>query len=183
MRLPPIDNRPGEWPQGVMQKWTRLLTRAQQLEGKAGGSDAFAQMLATLREMVRTGRFDGFKALLARRLAARALTWLWLHDEAVGPRLLNAQLLNTLIDAQQPRLTRITLVQLIQLYLRFFDQLDARDKTAEHSLRALVEGHVLAQLRLLPEPRTASLRPDALTQLKPLPINFHHVKGHQDCQP
>ena len=166
MKLPLIDNRPGEWPQGVMQSWGRLLARAQQLEGKAGGSDAFAQMLATLREMVRTGRFDGFKALLGRRLAARALTWLWLHDEAVGPRLLNAQLLNTLIDAQQPRLTRITLVQLIQLYLRFFDQLDARDKTTEHSLRALVEGHVLAQLRLLPEPRTPSLRPDALTQLK-----------------
>jgi hypothetical protein len=166
MKLPLIDNRPGEWPQGVMQSWGRLLARAQQLEGKAGGSDAFAQMLATLREMVRTGRFDGFKALLGRRLAARALTWLWLHDEAVGPRLLNAQLLNTLIDAQQPRLTRITLVQLIQLYLRFFDQLDERDKTTEHSLRALVEGHVLAQLHLLPEPRTPSLRPDALTQLK-----------------
>lgn len=166
MKLPSIDNRPGEWPQGVMQSWGRLLARAQQLEGKAGGSDAFAQMLATLREMVRTGRFDGFKALLGRRLAARALTWLWLHDEAVGPRLLNAQLLNTLIDAQQPRLTRITLVQLIQLYLRFFDQLDERDKTTEHSLRALVEGHVLAQLHLLPEPRTPSLRPDALTQLK-----------------
>ena len=166
MKLPSIDNRPGEWPQGVMQNWGRLLARAQQLEGKAGGSDAFAQMLATLREMVRTGRFDGFKALLGRRLAARALTWLWLHDEAVGPRLLNAQLLNTLIDAQQPRLTRITLVQLIQLYLRFFDQLDERDKTTEHSLRALVEGHVLAQLHLLPEPRTPSLRPDALTQLK-----------------
>lgn len=166
MKLPSIDNRPGEWSQGVMQSWGRLLARAQQLEGKAGGSDAFAQMLATLREMVRTGRFDGFKALLGRRLAARALTWLWLHDEAVGPRLLNAQLLNILIDAQQPRLTRITLVQLIQLYLRFFDQLDERDKTTEHSLRALVEGHVLAQLHLLPEPRTPSLRPDALTQLK-----------------
>lgn len=166
MKLPSIDNRPGEWPQGVMQSWGRLLARAQQLEGKAGGSDAFAQMLATLREMVRTGRFDGFKALLGRRLAARALTWLWLHDEVVGPRLLNAQLLNTLIDAQQPRLTRITLVQLIQLYLRFFDQLDERDKTTENSLRALVEGHVLAQLHLLPEPRTPSLRPDALTQLK-----------------
>lgn len=166
MRLPPIDNRPAEWPQGAMQKWTRLLARAQQLEGKAGGSDAFTQMLATLREMVRSGRFDGFKALLSRRLAARALTWLWLNDEAVGPRLLNAQLLNTLIDAQQPRLTRITLVQLIQLYLRFFDQLDERDKNAEHSLRALVEAHVQAQLRLLPAPRTASLRPDALTQLK-----------------
>jgi hypothetical protein len=166
MKLPPIDNRPAEWPQGAMQKWTRLLARAQQLEGKAGGSDAFTQMLATLREMVRSGRFDGFKALLSRRLAARALTWLWLNDEAVGPRLLNAQLLNTLIDAQQPRLTRITLVQLIQLYLRFFDQLDERDKNAEHSLRALVEAHVQAQLRLLPAPRTASLRPDALTQLK-----------------
>lgn len=166
MRVPPIDNRPGEWPGGVMQSWTRLLTRAQQLEGKAGGSDAFAQMLATLREMVRTGRFDGFKRLLAKRLAARALTWLWLHDEVIGPRLLNVQLLNTLTEAQQPRLTRITLVQLIQLYFRFFDRLDERDKTAEQSLRAVVEAHVQAQLQLLPTPRMPSLRPDALTQLK-----------------
>lgn len=166
MRLPPIDNSPSEWPQGVIVNWTRLLERAQHLEGKAGGSDAFERMLATFREMVRTGRFDGFKPLLAKRLAARALTWLWLHDEVIGPRLLNVQLLNTLTDAQQPRLTRITLVQLIQMYFRHFDHLDERDKTAEQSLRAVVEAHVQAQLRLLPEPRMPSLRPDALTQLK-----------------
>ncbi|MCF5054043.1 hypothetical protein GIW74_20750, partial [Pseudomonas syringae] len=112
MKVPPIDNRPGEWPHGVIENWTRLLARAQHLESKAGGSDAFEQMLATFREMMRTGRFDGFKALLTRRLAARALTWLWLHDDVIGPRLLNVRLLNTLIEAQQPRLTRITLVQM-----------------------------------------------------------------------
>lgn len=166
MKVPPIDNRPGEWPHGVIENWTRLLARAQHLESKAGGSDAFEQMLATFREMMRTGRFDGFKALLTRRLAARALTWLWLHDDVIGPRLLNIRLLNTLIEAQQPRLTRITLVQMVQLYFRFFDRLDDRDKTAEQSLRAVLEAHVHAQLRLLPEPRMQSLRPDALTQLK-----------------
>lgn len=166
MRVPPIDNRPGEWPQGTTQSWVRLLERAQHLEGKAGGSDAFERMLAAFRDMVRTGRFDGFKPLLGKRLAARALTWLWLNDEVIGPRLLNVQLLNTLTEAQQPRLTRITLVQLIQMYFRHFDRLDERDKTAEQSLRAVVEAHVHAQLRLLPEPRMPSLRPDALTQLK-----------------
>lgn len=166
MKVPPIDNRPGEWPQGAIENWTRLLARAQHLEGKVGGSDAFEQMQSTFREMMHTGRFEGFKALLTRRLAARALTWLWLHDEVIGPRLLNVRLLNTLIEAQQPRLTRITLVQMVQLYFRFFDRLDDRDKTAEQSLRAVLEAHVHAQLRLLPEPRIQSLRPDALTQLK-----------------
>lgn len=166
MRLPPLDNRPGEWPQEVLHSWTRLLARAQQLEGKAGSSDAFERMLAVFREMVRTGRFDGFKPLLGKRLAARALTWLWLHDEVIGPRLLNTRLLNTLIDAQQPRLTRITLVQLVQLYYRQFDRLDDQDKNAEESLRGVIEAHLRTQLNALPEPRTPSLRPDALTQLK-----------------
>lgn len=166
MRLPPLDNRPGEWSQEVLHSWSRLLARAQQLEGKAGSSDAFERMLAIFREMVRTGRFDGFKPLLGKRLAARALTWLWLHDEVIGPRLLNTRLLNTLIEAQQPRLTRITLVQLVQLYFRQFDRLDDQDKNAEESLRGVIEAHLRTQLNALPEPRTPSLRPDALTQLK-----------------
>lgn len=166
MRLPPLDNRPGEWPQEVLHSWARLLARAQQLEGKAGSSDAFERMLAVFRDMVRTGRFDGFKPLLGKRLAARALTWLWLHDEVIGPRLLNTRLLNTLIEAQQPRLTRITMVQLVQLYFRQFDRLDEQDKNAEEGLRGVVEAHLHTQLNALPEPRTPSLRPDALTQLK-----------------
>lgn len=170
MRLPPIDNQPRAWPTSVFDGWERVLNRARQLETRAGSSDAFERTLAAFRDMVRTGRFEGLRGLLVRRMPARALTWLWLNDETVGPRLLNVRMLDTLIEAQQPRLTRLTLVQLAQLYFRWFDRLDERDKSAEASLREVVEGHLLAQLRLIPEPRLPSQRPDALSKLK--------VEGH-----
>lgn len=170
MRLPPIDNRPLGWPTSVFEGWERALNRARQLEARAGSSDAFERVLVSFRDMVCTGRFDGLRALLARRMPARALTWLWLHDEVIGARLLNVRMLNTLVEAQHPRLTRLTLVQLVQLYFRWFDRLDERDKSAETGLRKILESHLLAQLQLIPKPRLQSQRPDALTKLK--------VEGH-----
>ncbi len=88
-------------------------------------------LLAVLRNMASTGRFDGLPELLRRRITARALSWLWLNDEVIASRLLNPRLLGALLDAQQPRLTRMTLQQLAQLYFRRFDQLDERDGLRE----------------------------------------------------
>ncbi|HEK1008817.1 TPA: hypothetical protein SMP92_002088 [Pseudomonas putida] len=153
MNLPPIDNRPGEWPPTVIEGWVRLVEKANRMKAKVGGSDAFERMLARFRDMASSGRFDGLKELLGRRLGARALTWLWLHDEVVGFRLFNARMLDALIEHQQPRLSRLTLIQLLQLYFRYFDRLDERDKQAESSLRGRLELHLLDQLQRIPAPR------------------------------
>ncbi|HBP6668268.1 EH signature domain-containing protein [Pseudomonas aeruginosa] len=155
MNLPPIDNRPGDWSPAVIEGWVRLVEKANRMKAKVGGSDAFERMLARFRDMASSGRFDGLKELLGRRLGARALTWLWLHDEVIGSRLFNERMLDALIEHQQPRLSRLTMIQLIQLYFRHFDRLDERDKQVESSLRGRLELHLLDQLQRLPARRQA----------------------------
>lgn len=165
MNLPPIDNRPGEWSPTVIEGWVRLVEKTNRMKAKAGGSDAFERMLARFRDMASSGRFDGLRELLGRRLGARALTWLWLHDEVIGSRLFNARMLDALAEHQQPRLSRLTLIQLIQLYFQHFDRLDERDKQAEDSLRGRLERHLLDQLGRLPE-RHQTFGIDPLATLK-----------------
>jgi hypothetical protein len=165
MNLPPIDNRPGEWSPTVIDGWVRLVEKTNRMKAKVGGSDAFERVLMRFRDMATSGRFDGLRELLGQRLGARALTWLWLHDEVIGSRLLNMRLLDALIENQQPRLSRLTLIQLIQLYFRHFDRLDERDKQAEVSLRGRLERHLLDQLKRLEE-RSQTFVTDPLGTLK-----------------
>lgn len=119
------------------------------------------RMLAALRGMANSGRFDGLPALLRRRITARALSWLWLNDEVIGSRLLNTRLLAALLDAQQPRLTRMTLQQLAQLYFRRFDRLDEKE-----GVRELLERSLLQQLDLIPPSKIQTSRADPLVTLK-----------------
>lgn len=163
MILPPIDNRPGEWPVHVAGAWQNLLSKIGSTRDKVGNSDVFEQTRTSLISMAKVGRFDGLKALLARRVGARALTWLWLHDESVGPRLLSEQMLDVLVEQQKPRLSRLTLLQLIQLYFRQFDLLDKPG--SETQLRAVLQAHILQQLQWVAEKRH-SLVHDPVHSLK-----------------
>jgi len=169
MRLPPIDNRPADWPSSVIDVWTRLKEEAARMESAAGNSDAFERMIQRFREMARTGRVDGLVALLKRRMAARALTSLWATDRDYGLRLLNDRILDALIEAQQPRLTRLTLVQLLQLYFGLFDELDNHGKQPESGLRQTLQEHIEKQLTRLPERRQKSLRKDIISVLSEHP--------------
>jgi len=131
------------------------------METETGNNDAFERMLAVLRGMASSGRFDGLPELLRRRITARALSWLWLNDEVIGSRLLNTRLLAALLDAQQPRLTRMTLQQLAQLYFRRFDRLDEKE-----GVRELLERSLLQQLDLIPPSKIQTSRADPLVTLK-----------------
>lgn len=161
MKLPPVHMPVAEWAPVVRERWTVLVEKVARMKAASGKSDAFDAMLARLRDMASTGRFDGLPELLKRRLTARALTWLWLNDETMGRRLLSSRLLSVLVDAQQPRLTRITLQQLAQFYFRRFDKLDERD-----GLRKQLEQILLQQLHLLPEPKVSGPQADPLVTLK-----------------
>ncbi|EKS2405607.1 EH signature domain-containing protein [Pseudomonas aeruginosa] len=161
MKLPPVHMPVAEWAPVVRERWTVLVEKGARMKAASGKSDAFDAMLARLRDMASTGRFDGLPELLKRRLTARALTWLWLNDETMGRRLLSSRLLSVLVDAQQPRLTRITLQQLAQFYFRRFDKLDEHD-----GLRKQLEQILLQQLHLLPEPKVSGPQADPLVTLK-----------------
>lgn len=161
MRLPPLDLPVVEWGAALVERWTVLVSKANQMEADTGNNDAFERMLAVLRNMGSIGRFEGLAELLKRRLTARALTWLWLNDEVMASRLLNPRLLEVLLEAQQPRLTRITLQQLAQLYFRRFDRLDDRE-----GLRELLEQTLQQQLEKMPPRKIQGAVPDPLMTLK-----------------
>ena len=160
MKLPEAKSMATSWGLPTVNAWTELQTKASRMEGTAGHNDAFSQMLTLLRNMAISGRFEALPGLLKRRLTARALSWFWLSGDQYAERLLSPQLLSALLHAQQPRLTRITLQQLVQLYFRQFDLLDQHD-----GFRALLEQALLSQLEQLPEPRIATLRPNPLISL------------------
>ena len=161
MKLPEAKSMETSWGLPTVNAWAELQTKASKMEGAAGHNDAFSQMLTSLRNMAISGRFEALPGLLKRRLTARALSWFWLSGDRYAERLLSPQLLSALLHAQQPRLTRITLQQLVQLYFRQFDLLDQHD-----GFRALLEQALLLQLEQLPEPRIPSLRPNPLISLK-----------------
>ena len=161
MRLPPVHMPVVEWPAKTIEGWQILIEKGARMAAATGQGDAFEAILARLRDMASTGRFDGLPALLKRRLTARALTWLWLNDEVIGRRLFSVRLLTVLVEAQQPRLTRITLQQLAQFYFRRFDKLDEHE-----GLREKLEQVLLQQLQLLPEPRISGPQADPLLTLK-----------------
>lgn len=161
MRLPPVEFPAASWGAQMLERWAVLEKKSASLAAKAGSNDAFERMLAVLRGMASSGRFDGLPELLRRRITARALSWLWLNDEVIGSRLLNTRLLAALLDAQQPRLTRMTLQQLAQLYFRRFDRLDEKE-----GVRELLERSLLQQLDLIPPSKIQTSRADPLVTLK-----------------
>jgi len=161
MRLPPLEFPADSWGAQLLERWTVLAKKAATMETETGNNDAFERMLAVLRGMASSGRFDGLPELLRRRITARALSWLWLNDEVIGSRLLNTRLLAALLDAQQPRLTRMTLQQLAQLYFRRFDRLDEKE-----GVRELLERSLLQQLDLIPPSKIQTSRADPLVTLK-----------------
>lgn len=166
MRLPRATSNLSGWPDAVAQDWDSLLDRARRLETDAGRSDRFARMLEALRQMVRRGSFQGLGEILSARVTARALTWLWLNDQDVGRKLISVKMLDALVESQQPRLTRVTTLQLLQLYFREFDQLDGLNGPRSVGFRAALERHLVAQLALFPKQQSAGLHADALTLLR-----------------
>ena len=161
MKLPAVDFPIIEWAQYQVDRWKTLVAKAEKVEADTGNSGSFEQMVSVLRNMANTGRFEDLPKLLQRRVTARALSWLWLNNDNMGNRLLNISLLEVLFKAQKPRLTRITLQQLAQLYFRRFDQLN------EHKgLRLLLEQNLLQQLEKLPASKIKSQYADPLLTLK-----------------
>lgn len=161
MRLPSITEPINDWEPQDLEPWVVLGERAAKMSEAVGSNDAFDQMVTTLRNMSSTNRFDKLPELLKRRLTARALTWLWLNDDHFTSRMLNPTLLKNLIKAQAPRLTRMTLQQLAQVYFRRFDELD---KQAE--IRELLEKKLLQQLEIMPPPKIDANWVDPLVTLQ-----------------
>lgn len=161
MRLPLVGWTAADWDARLLERWSVLQSKAAEMSEAAGSNDAFDSAVAELRNMASTGQFGRLLEILKRRIVARALTWLWLNDEQFSSKMLNPRLLETLLEAQAPRFTRMTLQQLAQLYFRRFDQLDK-----QHDVRELLERILLQQLEKIPPLKIQGAWTDPLVTLK-----------------
>lgn len=159
MRLPPAEFPVAGWSAQMLERWIVLTKKAATMEASVGNNDAYERTSAELHRMAQTLRFDALPEMLKRRITARTLTSLWLKNEVI--ELLNARLLTTMLRAQQPRLTPMTLRQLAQLYFRRFDRLDEKE-----GVRELLERSLLQQLDLIPPSKIQTSRADPLVTLK-----------------
>lgn len=146
MKLPPTSSFTlnKAWSDKNLEGWSVLKKELGAIEGEAGETDAFNRLLIQWERMADTGVFDNLHSLLKSRMGARSLTKLWLEDDAFRDRLLSVAMLKALIEAQKPRLTRLTLIQLIQLYFKFFDQLPSREVLEQ------LQCSILEQLDVVP---------------------------------
>jgi len=147
-----------------LQWWAEISNRVVHTGKQAGRSTAFERMLELVRDMVRNGRFEGIQTVLSTRPGARALTWLWLEDESVRNCLLTSQVLDALLQLQAPRLSRMSLLNLVSLYFREFDRLDTIGRG--DGLCSQLRLRILEQAERLPNFVGAGGRPDPLRTLK-----------------
>lgn len=162
MKLPQLPALHFEWPDHVVEDWKRILADADKLEQKAGGGDVFEAMCKRLRTAVNLNDLtDLFKAL-DKRLGARALTWLWNNESDILKKSCRVSVVNELLQAQQPRLTRTTFLQLCQLYFQEFDQLKLLDENLFECIEAAIQAQVL---KMSPAPRTGFTQ-DPITSIQ-----------------
>lgn len=163
MKLPPTKLHLPPWPPMKLQIWKALAAKVEATGQRVGQGNAFEQMLETLRAHIDKASIP--RELFQKRLGARALSWLWLHDHHEDKKVFSSKWLTALFEGQQPRVSRLTLLQLLSLYFKYFDRFD------DHGLfRETLEKHLLIELQKPHHNRRSGSRSgDPLTELKKRP--------------
>ncbi len=163
MKLPSPNLHLPPWPPMKLQVWKALAAKVDATGQKVGHGNAFEQMLETLRAHINKASIP--RELFQKRLGARALSWLWLHDHHEDRKVFSSKWLTALFEGQQPRVSRLTLLQLLSLYFKYFDRFDDHGtfrETLEKNL--LIELQKAHHLR-----RSGSRHGDPLTELRNRP--------------
>lgn len=137
MKLPSLTEiRLTNWPGSVFEQWQEA-TRAVQQEGSGLYSDRFKACASHIKNWVyHGGKPEEFRRFLEDRLYIRALSHLWLEDETVRKRTLKASLLNYIYQKSN-WLGRLTAVQLMSVYLKFYETLNNINQHTSDTLQAL----------------------------------------------
>lgn len=146
MKLPAPESLKLDWSPAALESWDRLVYEVKQLGDSAGKGDAFQQMTLRLLQMSRTMDFRRLPELLRKRVAARALTQLWVEDTEFMRRLMNSKLLQSLVAMHRPVLGIVPLQNLITLYFREFDRLDQLGDGMRSELQSVLKDQL--ELRL-----------------------------------
>lgn len=139
MKLPSLSEiQIAEWPGHTFQQWIDV-TEQVRVEGSGTQSTRFYKRVDEIKAWVRDGgSAKEFISFLEDRLTLRAMTWLWLNDELMRSRLLRTEVINYLAK-KVSWLGRLVTIQLMGLYLKFYDQLENFGQHSEGLLHALKE--------------------------------------------
>ena len=141
-----------------MERWKVLTREVAVAADTAGQGSHFEEILDRLRAAMRKGSIPA--ALFKKRVGARALSWLWLNESPLDWRDYSSRWLQALIDGQQPRLTSMTLLQLLALYFKHFDRFDAHG-----NFRNVLETNLHRELAKPRHIRTGSTTNDPIRSL------------------
>lgn len=146
MILPPLELVKISWKSSSLEPWVELAESTRKVQADVGRGDAYLKAEEKLLDVVRSRNFGVLPTLLKKRVAVRALTQLWLDDSDVLKRLMSPRLLEIIVDAQQPRLGRVPLLNMLQLYFQEFDRLDRYTSQSDSPLREVFEGVLVDQI-------------------------------------
>jgi len=111
------------WPEHTFAPFAQRTAELRELARKAGtGSVAFNEVCDRLRTLIRQGRHHQLSKQLNRRLDLRAFSWLMCHESLFRYVRLTPAVLERFTEISQP-LTRLTLLQLTDLFFQRFDEL------------------------------------------------------------
>lgn len=162
-----------QWDPEFGSAWIALGSRAVQLTQRAGTGVEFEKVMTQVRADLGAGDLEMVSERLVNRRYARALVTVWNEDEEVARRTMRGPLLQRLIDAQSPRLSRLATLSLISLFLRFFDGLEEWEvglfEATARSIRTAV-----AQ-----QPIRAGA-PDVVEAIRQSPGNFLYLESPRD---
>ena len=152
LKLPKFRLPSNEWPAQKINEWQSLVQRAENLQKGAGKGGNFEQVVQDLRYAISDKVGTRIKRIISTRIGARAITYLWLEDSSLRNSL-NPRSLALLIECQQPRLSQIPLINLVDLYFRYFDQLGLGNQSAinQPDMQPFLSEIISDQLRLLPD--------------------------------
>lgn len=137
MKLPSLSEiQLAEWPGDTFQQWKEVIEQVRS-EGSGTQSARFYERVDEIKAWVRDGgSATEFISFLEDRLSLRAMTWLWLNDESIRSRLLRTDVLEYL-KQRVGWLGRLITIQLMSLYLKFYDQLESLGQHTAGFLQAL----------------------------------------------
>lgn len=142
MRLPPTHSLVIDWKPKALEGWSLLVKGTQELEGLVGKSDLYQVIIDKLLSFSKTMDARELPELLKKRIAARALTQLWVDDPDFRRKALNRQILDALVNRQKPHLGIVPLQNLITLYFRVFDRLDELGDGFREFLEKTIENQI-----------------------------------------
>lgn len=126
------------WPESTVAEWSYLSARTENSRKRVGTSSVYRRMVALIYASMTGSRRLG-REIYESKVGARALTALWHAEPEVRRHYLGVDSLNRLVTGQKGRLSRLSLIQLLQVYFSVYDGLDDHEQGLRLALSALLE--------------------------------------------